>query len=126
VILNLISTNSRYGLFSSAGSVNISGAAIYNNRLAGIHQEGSSATGTWDNLLVYGNGAGLEVAGNITISNSMVRENIGNGIHGTSQSAVLNLQNDEVYGNDIGVIIPQGQVAGSRIYSNVHSGIQAS
>ena len=126
VIQNLVSTNSRYGVFTSGASVSISGATIYNNRLAGIHQEGSSATGTWDNLSVYGNGAGLEIAGNITISNSVVRENIGNGIDGTSASALLNLQNDEVYGNDVGVIIPQGQIVGSRIYSNAHSGIKAS
>src|SRR6185436_4939287 len=98
VIQNLVSTNSRYGVFVSSAPVNISGATIYNNRLAGIHQEGASNTGTYDNVSVYGNGSGIEVAGNISIFNSVVRENVGGGITGGT-SGSLNLQNDEIYGN---------------------------
>ena len=124
VIENLRSSNNRYGLYVSASNVTINGATIYTNRGAGIRQEGST-TGTWDALDVYGNASGIEFAGNLTITNSKVRENVGNGIDGYSSSSYLNLQNSEVFGNNTGVVIRQGQISNSRIYSNVSTGVYA-
>ena len=124
VIQNLLSTNNRYGLYVSATAVTINGATLYNNRAAGIRQEGGTS-GTWDSLLVYGNGSGIELAGTLTITNAVVRENVGNGIDEYTSSGSLNLQNAEVYGNLNGVIIRQGQVTNSRIYNNVSIGVYA-
>ena len=101
-IQNLVSANNRYGLYVSASAVTINVATLYNNRAAGIRQEGGT-TGTWDSLFVQGNGSGIEFAGNLTVSNSVVAENIGNGIDAYTGSAVLNLQNAVVYGNATGI-----------------------
>ena len=123
VIENLNSSNNHWGLFVSASTVTINGAALYNNRAAGLRQEGAT-TGIWDHVNAFGNASGIETQGTITITNAQVHDNIGNGIE-ASYGSVLTVQNAEIFGNDTGLVLRQGQVAGSRIYANLHSGVYA-
>ena len=53
-IQNLVSYSNRYGIYASnVATLNISGAQIYSNTAAGVHQEGGT-TGTFDNVSSYG------------------------------------------------------------------------
>ncbi|HEV8608216.1 MAG TPA: right-handed parallel beta-helix repeat-containing protein, partial [Tepidisphaeraceae bacterium] len=121
-IQNLISNSNRYGLFSNGVStININGASLFYNTTAGLHQDGST-TGNFQNVSAYGNQTGLETQGTITLGNSNVYDNIGTGVF---NSGFLTVQNSSIHGNVTGVGLNNGQITGSRIYSNLGPGVQA-
>jgi len=124
-ISNFSSYNNRYGLFvTSVTSLDIDGAVLFDNRTAGLNQDGTGTTGTWDGIEAFYNAAGLEIEGQITLRNARLHDNDGTGVY-VYRNGYLTVEDSEVFDNNIGIDLQRGLVRDSRIYGNLDAGVRA-
>ena len=117
---NVDISGARYGVhfdtFFGQGGLEIDGAELANNRLAGMRVSGS-LTNTWNNLIVHDNPDGVISSGNLTVTNAKVFNHSATGwAHGGIQP--LSLSDSDFYENSTGLRIGMGQVLDSVFHDN--------